>query len=104
MEIRKGYATVYWGKMPINFRPRAFPQEEVEGAVGYAERSFPDVLDLVPDFSVLTLAKSPEGDNTKAVLMLGDEREARVFPARRARRREPPGATVGDLPKHPVAQ
>ena len=52
---RKGYETVYWGKMPINFRPQAFRREEVERAVAYATRSFPDVLDLVPDFSVLTV-------------------------------------------------
>ena len=64
--------------MPVNFRPRDFPRYEVEGAVAYAERSFRDVLGLVPDFSVLTLGRSPEGD-TEAVLVLGDEREARVF-------------------------
>jgi hypothetical protein len=52
--------------------------EEIEGAVGYATGSFRDVLDLVPDFSVLTLTKGPEGD-TKAVLVLGDEREPRIF-------------------------
>ena len=78
MKDRKGYATVYWGKMPINFRPQAFPRHKVEGAVGYAERAFRDVLDLVPDFSVLTLGMEPGGE-TKAVLLLGDEREARVF-------------------------
>ena len=57
VEARKVYETAYWGKMPINFRPRAFRREEVEGAVDYATRSFPDVLDLVPDFSVLTVGK-----------------------------------------------
>ena len=30
---RKGYETMYWGKMPINFRPRAFRGEEIERAV-----------------------------------------------------------------------
>ncbi len=75
---RKGYETVYWGKMPINFRPRAFRREEVERAVDYATRSFPDVLDLVPDFSVLIVGRDLESDET-AVLVLGDEREAREF-------------------------
>ena len=78
VEARKGYETVYWGKMPINFRPRAFRREEVEMAVAYATRSFPDVLDLVPDFSVLTVGKDLEREET-AVLVLGDEREARDF-------------------------
>jgi hypothetical protein len=32
MKDRKGYSTVYWGKMPINFRPQAFPRHEVEAA------------------------------------------------------------------------
>lgn len=49
----KGYETVYWGKMSINFRLQAFRRKEVERAVAYATRSFPDVLGLVPDFSVL---------------------------------------------------
>jgi hypothetical protein len=40
MADRKGYATVYWGKMPVNFRPQDFPKHEVEAAIGYAERSF----------------------------------------------------------------
>jgi hypothetical protein len=75
---RKGYETVYWGKMPINFRPQAFGREEVEEAVAYAARAFPDVLDLVPDFSVLTLGKDLGREQT-AVLVLGDEREARGF-------------------------
>jgi hypothetical protein len=74
----RGYSTVYWGKMPVYFRPKEFPTHEVEGAVGYAERAFRDVRDLVPDFSVLTLGREPEGD-AEAVLVLGDEREARVF-------------------------
>ena len=78
MKDRKDYATVYWGKMPVNFRPQDFPKHEVEAAIGYAERSFRDVPDLVPDFSVLTLGMGPVGD-TEAVLVLGDEREARVF-------------------------
>ncbi len=75
---RKGYETVYWGKMPINFRPQAFRRDEVERAVAYATRSFPDVLDLVPDFSVLTVGKDLGRDQT-AVLVLGDEREAKEF-------------------------
>jgi len=85
MANRKGYSTIYWGKMPINFRPQAFPRHEVEAAVGYAQRAFRDVSDLVPDFSVLTLGIEPEG-YTKAALVLGDEREARVF--RRGAREE----------------
>ncbi len=85
MEDRKGYATVYWGKMPINFRPQDFPKREVGAAVGRAEGSFRDVLGLVPDFSVLTLGTGREG-GTEAVLVLGDEREARVF--RRASQEE----------------
>jgi hypothetical protein len=40
-------------------------------AVGYAAKSVPDFVDLVPYFSVMTLGRGPEGD-TKAVLMLGD--------------------------------
>jgi hypothetical protein len=78
MKDRKGYSTVYWGKMPVNFRPLDFPEHEVEMAVAYAERSFRGVSDLVPDFSVLTMGIEPEG-HTKAALVLGDEREARVF-------------------------
>lgn len=73
---RKGYETVYWGKMPINFRPQAFGREEVERAVAYATRSFPHVLDLVPDFSVLTLGRDLGREQT-AILVLGDEGEAR---------------------------
>ena len=88
MVDRKGYATAYWGKMPVNFRPHDFPGHEVEEAVAYAERSFRDVMDLVPDFSVLTLAAGPGGD-TEAVLALGDEEEARVF--RRGARQEEGG-------------
>src|SRR4028119_1272872 len=78
MADRKGYSTVYWGKMPVNFRPQDFPKHEVEAAVGYAERSFRDVADLVPDFSVLTLGAGPGGD-IEAALVLGDEREAQVL-------------------------
>jgi len=78
MEDRKGYETVYWGKMPVNFRPQAFRREEVERAVAYATRSFPDVLNLMPDFSVLTVGKDLGRDET-GVLVLGDEREARDF-------------------------
>ncbi len=50
---RKPYETVYWGKMPVNFLPQEFYTTEVAAAVGRAGRAFPDVLDLVPDFSVL---------------------------------------------------
>jgi hypothetical protein len=78
MADRKGYATVYWGKMPVNFRPQDFPKHEVEASIGYAERSFRDVSGLVPDFSVLTLGAGPGGD-IEAALVLGDEREARVL-------------------------
>ena len=42
--------------------------------MGYAESSFPGILNFVPDFSVMTLNKSLEGD-TQAVLVLGDEGE-----------------------------
>ena len=75
---RKGYETVYWGKMPINFRLQAFRRKEVERAVAYATRSFPDVLGLVPDFSVLTVGKDLGCEET-AVLVLGDEGEPRGF-------------------------
>ena len=75
---KKGYETVYWGKMPVNFRLLAFHKEEVQKAVGYAMRGCPDVLELVPDFSVLTIGKDPEG-NDAAVLTLGEEGETRVF-------------------------
>ena len=75
---RKGYETVYWGKMPINYRLQAFRRKEVERAVAYATRSFPDVLGLVPDFSVLTVGKDLGREET-AVLVLGDEGEARGF-------------------------
>ena len=75
---KKGYETVYWGKMPVNFRLLAFHKEEVQKAVGYARRCCPDVLELVPDFSVLTIGKDPEG-NDAAVLTLGEEGETRVF-------------------------
>ena len=78
VEARKGYETVYWGKMPINFRPQAFGKEEVERAVDYATRSFPDVLNLVPNFSVLTVGKDLGRDET-AVLVLGDEGKVRDF-------------------------
>jgi hypothetical protein len=59
--------------LPVNFRPQACRQHEVEGADSYAVRSVPDIVCLVPDFSVMTLGTGPEGD-TKAVLMLGDDR------------------------------
>ena len=75
---KKGYETVYWGKMPVNFRLLAFHKEEVQKAVGYARRGCPDVLDLVPDFSVLTIGKDPEG-NDAAVLTLGEEGQTRVL-------------------------
>ena len=75
---KKGYQTVYWGKMPVNFRPLAFHKQEVQKAVGYAMRCCPDVVDLVPDFSVLTIGKDPEG-NDAAVLTLGEEGQTRVF-------------------------
>ena len=78
MADRKGYSTVYWGKMPVNFRSQDFPKHEVEAAIGYAEGAFRDVSDLVPDFSVLTLGAGPGGD-IEAALVLGDEREARVL-------------------------
>jgi hypothetical protein len=55
--------------LPVNFRPQACHQHEVEGADGYAVRSVPVIVYLVPDFSVMTLGTGSEGD-TKAVLML----------------------------------
>ena len=78
MADRKAYATVYWGKMPLNFRPQDFPKHEVEAAIGYAEGAFRDVSNLVTDFSVLTLGAGPGGD-IEAALVLGEEREARVL-------------------------
>ena len=72
------YSTVYWGTLPVNFRPQDFPKPEVEAAIGYAEGSFRNVSGLVPDFSVLTLGAGPGGD-IEATLVLGDEREARVL-------------------------
>ena len=75
---KKGYETVYWGKMPVNFRLLAFHKEEVQKAVGYARRCCPDVLELVPDFSVLTIGKDPQG-NDAAVLTLGEEGQTRVL-------------------------
>jgi hypothetical protein len=74
----KSYATVYWGKMPVNFRPKDFSRHEVEAAIGYAERSFREVPGLVPDFSVLTLGVGLGGE-IEAALVLGDEREARIL-------------------------
>ena len=78
MANRKGYSTVYWGKLPVNFRLQDFPKHEIEAAIGYAKRSFRDISDLVPDLSVLTLGAGP-GRGIEAALMLGDEREARVL-------------------------
>jgi hypothetical protein len=66
------------GGPPQALKPQAFGREEVERAVAYAPRSFPDVLDLVPDFSVLTVGMNLEREKM-AVLVLGDEREARDF-------------------------
>jgi hypothetical protein len=74
----KDYQTVYWGKMPVNFRLVAFRKHEVQKAIGYARRGCPDVLDLVPDFSVLTIGKDPEGNNA-AVLTLGEEGDTSVL-------------------------
>lgn len=79
------YQVVFWGKMPIKFSPRDFDREEVEIAVAYVTRSFPRVLDLVPDFSSLAVGKDANRDKM-AVLKLGDETEARVL--RRAAARE----------------
>ncbi len=90
MEARKLYKTVYWGKMPVNFRPQVFGKEEVEEAVRHAERYFPDVLDLVPDFSLLAVSRDPER-NEMAVLRFGDESKPMVF--RRVAARE-----EGNLP------
>jgi hypothetical protein len=87
----KGYATVYWGKMPVNFRPRAFRQSEVEEAVRQAERDFPDVLDLVPDFSLLSVNRDPERN---AVAVLRPGHEGRPMDFRRVAGRE-----EGNLPE-----
>jgi len=78
METRKHYETVTWGKMPVNFRPRDFRRVEVEEAVHYVTRSFPDVLDLVPDFSLLSVSRDPER-NAMAVLRFGDEGKPMAF-------------------------
>ena len=75
---KKGYETIYCGKMPVNFRLLAFHKQEVQKAVGYAMRCCPDVLELVPDFSVLTIGKDPQG-NDAAVLTLGEEGQTRVL-------------------------
>jgi hypothetical protein len=87
MGNRKGYATVYWGKMPVNFRLQDFAKHEVEAAVGYAERSFRDVSDLVPDFSVLTLGAGPRGHRGRA--RAGRREGGEGPPARRTRRLQP---------------
>ena len=62
------------GQMPVNFRSQAFPKEGVEGALGYAERYFPIVLDLVLDFGVMTLDEGPQDDTKAVLLVLGDKR------------------------------
>lgn len=72
------YQVVFWGKMPVKFSPRDFDREEVEAAVAYVTKSFPRVLDLVPDFSSLAVGKDADR-NTRAVVRLGDETEARVL-------------------------
>lgn len=79
------YQVVFWGKMPVKFSSRDFYREEVEAAVDYVTKSFPGVLDLVPDFSSLNVDKDANRD-TRAVVQLGDETEARVLrrPAARA--------------------
>lgn len=71
IKAKKGYETVYWGKMPVSFRRQVFRRAEVEEAVRYAERAFPDVSDLVPDFSSLTLGEEA-GHEKRAVLKLGE--------------------------------
>ena len=73
------------GQMPVNFRSQAFPKEGVEGALGYAERYFPIVLDLVLDFGVMTLDEGPQDDTKAVLLVLGDEGEA-LGPCVRKRR------------------
>ncbi len=90
MGAKKDYETVYWGKLPVNFRPQAFRRSEVEEAVRQAERDFPDVLDLVPDFSLLAVSRDPRR-NEMAVLRFGDESKPKVF--RRVAARE-----EGNLP------
>ncbi len=99
MANRKGYATVYWGKMPVNFGPQDFPKHEVEAAIGYAERSFRDVSDLVPDFSVLTLGAGPGGHRGHA--HAGPREGGKGPPAWRARALEPRRAAVGGRAAHP---
>jgi hypothetical protein len=78
VETRKHYETVVWGKMPVNFRPRDFRRAEVEEAVRHVTHSFPDVLDLVPDFSLLSVSRDPER-NAMAVLRFGDEGKPMAF-------------------------
>lgn len=74
----KDYETVYWGKMSVNFRPRAFRRSEVEEAVRRAERDFPEVTDPVPDFSLLSVSRGPVRNQT-AVVRFGDGGRPMLF-------------------------
>ncbi len=75
---RKDYETIVWGKMPVKFRPRDFRRAEVEEAVRHLTRSFPDVPELVPDFSLLSVGRDPKR-NAVAVLRPGDESKPTAF-------------------------
>lgn len=74
MVVTKSYQTVFWGKMPINFRSGDFRIEEVEEAVNYATRAFPDVVDLIPDFSLLVVGKDAERKESAVVRFGGEDR------------------------------
>ena len=56
---------------PQWWAPEEGERVSYEPTRGWKGDSVPDFVDLVPDFSVMTLGRGPEGD-TKAVLMLGD--------------------------------
>lgn len=63
----KNYETVHRGKMLVNLGSQDSRRAEVEEAVRRATASFPDVLDLVPDFGLLAVLKEP-GRDERAVL------------------------------------
>ena len=102
MADRKGYATVYWGKMPVNFRPQDFPRHEVEAAIGYAERSFRDVSGPGAGLQRADAGRWPGGRH-RGRARAGRREGGDCPPARRARALEPRRAAVGGRPAHPGA-
>ena len=102
MANRKGYATVYWGKMPVNFRPQDFPKHEVEAAIGYAERSFRDVSGPGAGLQRADAGRWPGGRH-RGRARAGRREGGDGPPARRARALEPRRAAVGGRPAHPGA-